>query len=112
MNPPVHVSGHAAAGSSFAKNASPICDGSVLIGAECVVGATMPGPSNTFISAPVRVMRPSGKITSVRPSRTALTIAFAAIAAAVGATGVGPGDEVITTIEGIGALHNTIEEYA
>ncbi len=48
------------------------------IGASAL-SATMPGPSNTFISAPVTVIRPSGKITSVRPSRTALTIALAAI---------------------------------
>ena len=55
------------------------------IGASAL-SAIMPGPSNTFISAPVTVIRPSGKITSVRSSRTALTIALAAIGF-VGSTG-------------------------
>ncbi len=56
-----------------------------MIGASAL-SATMPGPSNTFISAPVTVMRPSGKITSVRPSRTVLTIALAD-SGLVGSTG-------------------------
>ena len=55
------------------------------IGASAL-SATMPGPSNTFISAPVTVIRPSGKMTSVRPSCTALTIALADIGL-VGSTG-------------------------
>ena len=48
--------------------------------------ATSPGPSKIFISAPVTVIRPSGKITNVLPSRTALTIALVDIGL-VGSTG-------------------------
>ena len=36
------------------------------------LSATMPGPSKIFISAPVTVMRPSGKITRVSPPLTTL----------------------------------------
>src|SRR5688500_5125937 len=43
------------------------------------LSATIPGPSNTFIRAPVTVIRPSGKMTKVRPSFTARTIALADI---------------------------------
>ncbi len=56
-----------------------------MIGASAL-SATMPGPSKIFISAPVTVMRPSGKITSVLPSFTARTIALADIGL-VGSTG-------------------------
>ena len=42
------------------------------------LSATMAGPAKTFMSAPVRVIRPSGNITTVRPSRTALIRALAA----------------------------------
>ena len=40
--------------------------------------ATRAAPANTFIMAPVTVMRPSGKITRVRPSFTARTICLIA----------------------------------
>ena len=42
------------------------------------LSATRPAPSYTFISPPVRVMRPSGKITSRTPRWTAWTISRAA----------------------------------
>ena len=48
-----------------------------MIGASAL-SATMPGPGKLFISAPVTVIRPSGNITTVRPSRTALIMALAA----------------------------------
>ena len=43
------------------------------------LSAIRPAPSYTFIRLPVTVMRPSGKMTSVSPSRTALMIVRVAI---------------------------------
>ena len=39
------------------------------------LSAIIPAPSYTFIRLPVTVMRPSGKMTSILPSRTELMIA-------------------------------------